>query len=113
MPRPRKQAHEKRTEAVKTDLTEAEKIIVAEHAEASDLSVAAYMRFRLLHTKSLPTTSSDLEKLIMQLNRLGMTLQSILKRLEAKESGPTLSSDLSLLITQVSHTLEQVLLDDH
>lgn len=90
MARPRKDKFEARSAHLPAvRLTEAELAQVAELASASRLSLSEYVRQRLLSGKVTPRPALDDAQLLAELNRCGVNLNQIAKRLNAGAGLPT------------------------
>jgi hypothetical protein len=124
MARPRKQASERRTASVRTDLTLAEKIYVQQQASEAGLSEAEYTRRRILGY-SVPPRAQKLAQaaFVTEINRLGNQLAAIGnvanqialychtdRSIPPEWSG--VPSDIKGLQRSVEDTLERILFSD-
>jgi len=98
MARPRKDKLEARSAHLPpVRLTEAELMLVGELAGASGLSLSEYVRQRALSGHVAPRPALDDARLLAELNRCGVNLNQIAKRLNAGAGLPT-SIDQTLVV---------------
>ena len=90
MARPQKDKLEARTAHLPPiRLTQAELAAISELAGASGLSLSEYVRQRLLTGKVTPRPALDDAQVLAELNRCGVNLNQIAKRLNAGAGLPT------------------------
>jgi hypothetical protein len=123
MARPRKQLHERRTAAVRSDLTLAEKRYVQSQAASAGLSEAEYTRRRVLGY-AVPASAahatdaalvSEINRLGTQVGSLGNVVNQVALYCHTDRRIPpewdTLPSEIKSLRRLIEQTLERILLN--
>jgi len=87
-------------------VTAAERIFVEEQAANAGLSLSEYQRLRLLKKKVPPRRASADQALLVELNRVGVNLNQIARRINA---GRNLPPDFPDLLAEVRAAVQKVL----